>query len=116
MKCLLCSRNVCRIITGPGFRIRYGGTLHTVKSEVRAIPSSAETPERLPDIHEGPPNLAESNGIQWRRAIFVLSYISQEVSILLRTVTVTGVTVVVLGIEVPSIISVLFQRLCYGQG
>jgi hypothetical protein len=25
-------------------------------------PSSTETPECLPDIHEGPPNLAESNG------------------------------------------------------
>jgi hypothetical protein len=43
-------------------RIRYGGTLDAVKSVVRAIPSSTETPERLPDIHEGPPNLAESNG------------------------------------------------------
>jgi hypothetical protein len=28
------------------------------KSVVRAIPSSTETPEWLPDIHEGPPNLA----------------------------------------------------------
>jgi hypothetical protein len=45
--------------TGPGFWIR--GTLHTVKSVVRAIPSSAETPERPPEIHEGHPNLAESN-------------------------------------------------------
>jgi hypothetical protein len=44
------------------FPIRYGGTLYTVKSVVRAIPSSTETPECLPDIHEGPPNLAESNG------------------------------------------------------
>jgi hypothetical protein len=34
------------------------GSLDTVKSVVRAIPSSTETP----DIHEGPPNLAESNG------------------------------------------------------
>jgi hypothetical protein len=34
-----------------------------VKSVVRAIPSSTETPEHLPDIHEGPPNLAESNGM-----------------------------------------------------
>jgi hypothetical protein len=48
----------------PGFRIRYGGTLHTVKSVVRAIPSSMETSERLPDIHKGPPNLAESNGVE----------------------------------------------------
>jgi hypothetical protein len=30
--------------TGPGFRIRYGGTLDTVKSVVRAIPSITETP------------------------------------------------------------------------
>jgi hypothetical protein len=81
--------------TGPGFRIRYGGTLDTVKSQpgsrrlapahlidvkterqrvsrdlavrrvvlpgwvksvVRAIPNSTETPECLLDIHEGPPN------------------------------------------------------------
>jgi hypothetical protein len=28
---------------------------------VRAIPRYTETPERLPDIHEGLPNLAESN-------------------------------------------------------
>jgi hypothetical protein len=45
----------------------YGGTLDTVKSVVRAIPSSTETPECLPDIHEGPPNLAlnlaESNAV-----------------------------------------------------
>jgi hypothetical protein len=47
--------------TGPGFRIRYGGTLDTVKSVVRAIPSSTETPECIPDIHEGLPNLAETN-------------------------------------------------------
>jgi hypothetical protein len=32
-----------------------------VKSVVRAIPSSTETPERSPEIHEGLPNLAESN-------------------------------------------------------
>jgi hypothetical protein len=38
--------------------------LHMVKSVVRAIPSSTETPECLPDIHEGPSNLAESNDIQ----------------------------------------------------
>jgi hypothetical protein len=30
------------------------------------IPSSTETPECLPDIHEGPPNLAESNGRRGR--------------------------------------------------
>jgi hypothetical protein len=34
-----------------------------VKSVVRAIPSSTETPECLPDIHERPPNLAESNDL-----------------------------------------------------
>jgi hypothetical protein len=45
--------------TGPGFGIRYGGTLHTVKSVVRAIPSSTVTPERPPA--EGLPNLTESN-------------------------------------------------------
>jgi hypothetical protein len=38
--------------TGPGFRIRYCGTLHTVKSVVRANPSSTETTECLPDIHD----------------------------------------------------------------
>jgi hypothetical protein len=32
-----------------------------VKSVVRAIPSSTETPERPPEIHERLPNLAESN-------------------------------------------------------
>jgi hypothetical protein len=30
------------------------------------IPSATETPECLPDIHEGPPNLAESNGRRGR--------------------------------------------------
>jgi hypothetical protein len=30
------------------------------------IPSSTETPECLPDIHEGPPKLAESNGRRGR--------------------------------------------------
>jgi hypothetical protein len=50
--------------------------------------------------------------IQWRRAIFVLSYIKYVMTIFLGTVTVTGVTgMVVQGIEVPSTISVLFQRL-----
>jgi hypothetical protein len=32
-----------------------------IRSVVRAIASSTETPERPPEIHEGLPNLAESN-------------------------------------------------------
>jgi hypothetical protein len=36
----------------PGLDPVSGGTLHPVKSVVRAIPNSAETPERPPEIHE----------------------------------------------------------------
>jgi hypothetical protein len=50
-----------------------GGTLDTVKSVVRAIPNSTETPECLPDFHEGPPNLAESNVAHICHANFNLS-------------------------------------------
>jgi hypothetical protein len=38
-----------------------GGRAATSRHAI-LIPSSTETPECLPDIHEGPPNLAESNG------------------------------------------------------
>jgi hypothetical protein len=40
-----------------------------VKSLVRAMPSSTETSERHPEIHEGLPNLAESNN-SWRSREF----------------------------------------------
>jgi hypothetical protein len=38
-------------------------TVLAIINDVKTIPSSTETPECLPDIHEGPPNLAESNAV-----------------------------------------------------
>jgi hypothetical protein len=48
---------------------------------VRTILSSTETPECLPDIHEGPPNLAESNDyVQYIYSMYIIMavYMAQE--------------------------------------
>jgi hypothetical protein len=50
--------------TGPGFRIRYGGTLHMVKSVVRAIPTS-DGNARMPSGHSR--RTTELGRVEWDR-------------------------------------------------